>query len=124
MSDIVGHAQGVFAQTLSCNGGLVIPVAVDMNMAVSGVLDFSSMIDQGFIDYIAGVYVDNLNGGNAIDLICSGTLMRVTIPANKQVFTQLLCVNPPKISWAAGGVQGRAINMYFANIPFMPLIIP
>jgi hypothetical protein len=116
-----GPASSVFAQSLSCKGPLVIPVQVDMTAEIEGAIDFTQAIGQGTIDFISGLYCDNLDGAEDIDFICSGTLMRYRVYAGRQQFVQLLTLTPCVISWSTpGGINNCIVPMFFSNIPFLP----
>lgn len=115
-----GPAQSVFAQSISCKGPLVIPVQIDMTAVLTGTIDFTQAISQNVIDFISGAYIDNLNGVQDIDLVCSGTLMRYRIHAGKQQFVQLLTLSPCVISWSTAGFNNCTVPMFFSNIPFPP----
>lgn len=120
VTPIPGDAMTVFGQTIGCKGPLIIPVNLDMTAEMSGIIDFSALIQQDTIDFISGVYVDNKDGAQDIDFIADGTLARYTVYANRQSFFQMLPINPPKILWSTAGINNIIVPCFFGNIPWVP----
>lgn len=115
-----GDVGTVFDQQISCMGNKLFPVRIDMRSATSGTLDFTSAVQQGFIDWISGAYIDNKDGVEDIDFVCEGTQMRFTVRAGRQTFIQFLLGPTARLTWSTVGANNIIMNCYFGNVPFIP----
>lgn len=84
-------------------------------------LDLSQLINNGWLDYVSGVYVDNFANNGTITLICSGTNQRFVIPPNSAGYFPLLLPNPPKV--ILENTDNETVTFQWYNVPVFPVII-
>lgn len=95
------------------------------NFATQGAeqsIDFSQQINQGLLEFISGVYIDNWSNSEDLTLLCGGTNQTITCPANSQGYFPLIVANPPIITVTNGAASGSA-KLYFYNVPMIPFLI-
>jgi hypothetical protein len=95
-------------------------------------LDFSTLDDisiegllattTGTMSYIQGVYIDNADNANAVELLCAVTNQRVTCPAQSQGYFPLIITNPPRLTASTPHIANLRVKMFFYNIPIQPSI--
>jgi len=117
-------ANGVLTNNngLTCMGPLVVPVLLDFREATECEVDLSARVQNNEIDFIASVYVDNIDSEQDIHFICGGTGARITARAGKQSFLPLIQPNYPKLICRVNAPLGYAPKVFFSNIPFAPFI--
>lgn len=117
---------GISNMTLPPEGPQVILVPSDLtNGATEFDIDLSSFVERQQISFVQGIFVDNVSGG-AQDLFLQtqpgDTGQRIYIPAGKQVYSPVFCVNP-QFKLTAAVSPGLVIPVYFHNMPLMPAMI-
>lgn len=110
----------IFGMNLSEMGPLALPYYADLSSATSADIDLSAETQQGFIDFINGVYIDNLDNGSNFSITCGGTNQKVICPANSQGYFSLMVPNPPTFIAQSGG--GVKVPLIFYNIPIFPFV--
>ena len=109
----------VFSMVLSANGPMSIPINCDLQINTQVNVDLSSNVQQGFIDFISTVYVDNsLNSAETSIRVDGGTNQIIKCPANSQGYFNILAVNPPKFIVSTTG--GVIVPLQFLNTPVFP----
>lgn len=110
----------IFNAMVPPEGPKEIPLLVDLTVIQAYLVDLTNIQAQGKISFIQGAYVDNSLNGQKVTLVCQGTNMSVTIPANSQGFVPLLFAQNPAIYVSSTG--GVVIPIKLLNVP-MPAII-
>jgi len=104
-------------------GPVALPQSLDFSATTIVDLDFTESINNGWIDWLSGVYIDNSGHANVLTIECNGTNQIVKFPANSSGYIPLLITNPAKLRITSAGT-GSVIKAHFYNIPMLPYIIP
>jgi len=111
-----------FTMTLPEKGPMSVPDFWDFAANETTEIDLTQLIENGWLDFISGVYIDNTaNPGNLL-VECNGTNQRFPFPAYAAGYIPLFLPNPPKIkvtSDAAGSVRFQ-----WYNVPVFPIVLP
>lgn len=102
---------------------VIIPQSADMRTASEVDFDFSQPLDNGFIDFISGAWVDNSANTLALTLQVAGSQQQVIFPAGCQGYLPLLAPNNPKFIASCASVPGVIIPIIFYNVPLLPYLI-
>lgn len=84
-------------------------------------LDLTQLIDNGWLDYISGVYVDNFGNSGTITLVCSGTNQRFIIAPDTAGYYPLLLPNSPKVMLT--NTASEIVTFQWYNIPVFPIVV-
>lgn len=109
-----------YGMTLPHGGPKAVPQTLDFTNATEIEVDLSAMTQNGFIDFISGVWVDNSANTETLSIKCNKTSQIVKIPAGRQGYFPLIVDNPPKFICSTDGAV--IINVIFYNIPQFPYI--
>lgn len=112
----------VFPMVLPEEGPRTVPDRIDFLANETQEIDLSQLTGNKWLDYVSGVYIDNLGNTGAITLTCSGSNQRVTVPADYAGYFPLLLPNPPKVLLQHTATETVTFQWY--NIPVFPLLIP
>lgn len=112
----------VFNMSLPSEGPRVVPYNVDFTTEIQAELDLTQLINDGWVSFISGAWIDNLDNTQDVTLICDATYQRVIIPAGTQGWYSLLSANPPRyrISQSAASTYVRIL---FVNFPVWPFVM-
>ena len=112
---------GVFPMVLPEKGPLAVPDKISFLAGEAQEIDLSQLIANGWLDYVSGVYVDNLNNNGELVLICNGTNQQFTVPGNSSGYFPLLLPNPPKVILTHEDTADVTFQWY--NVPVFPMLI-
>jgi len=76
-------------------------------------LDTGPIFSAGGIDAIISMYVDNRANGQRLDVLISGTLQTVTVPAGRQGYFHLLAPNSSTFTFTSAGAV--PVNVFLLN---------
>lgn len=113
---------GVYNMSVPSKGPKVIKQTIDLQTALTRLVDFTLPIQQGIIDYIQGVYVDNFAGAQVITIQSEITGHTIYVPAASTLFCPLLTANPAQVTFSAPAAAGY-IDVLFYNVPVPPLLV-
>lgn len=103
-------------------GPKTVPVTLDFVSNPSIDLDFSNMMQLGYISLIQGVYIDNSQGAAAVNCITIMSDQIISCPAGYQGYFPLLCPsNQAKFTLISTG-NGAVIPAFFYNMP-LPAVV-
>jgi hypothetical protein len=102
-------------------GPKCVPLNVDFTAAAIVTLDGSSIVSQGKIEYLQGVFIDNSANVNNLSLTMSTTGQTLICPKKSQGYFSIMVPDPPQIQANANGV-GLVIPMFFYNVPIQPAV--
>ena len=114
MPDI--QATNLTAQALGreCKPPKVISVPLDFTSNAQFRLDTKPSFDIGAIDAIICCYVDNRANANRLDILVSGTLQTVSVPAGRQGYFHLLAPNAATFTFTSV-IAAINVNVFLLN---------
>jgi hypothetical protein len=100
-------------------GPKMIPLPLDFTARSDYELDLSNLMMRGFIDMIQTVYVDNLDGGVAVQIDVDTGRQRLDVAAGAQAYLPILVPNPAKLTFTSTG-GAATVTVYLLNFPIAP----
>jgi hypothetical protein len=117
----LGQTFGIANMVVPQGGPKCVPLNVDFTAAAIVTLDGSSIVSQGKIEYLQGVFIDNSANVNNLSLTMSTTGQTLICPKKSQGYFSIMVPDPPQIQANANGV-GLVIPMFFYNVPIQPAV--
>lgn len=111
-----------FAMTLPEKGPIAIPDEWTFADGVKTEVDLTQLIENGWLDFVSGVYFDNTENDGYMVLECVGTIQKFYLPAKASGYVPLLLPNPPKVQVTHNG--GGVVRFQWYNIPVFPISFP
>lgn len=111
----------VFPMVLPEMGPRSVPDKIEFVANQTEELDLTQLIDNKWLDFISGVYVDNFGNTGTIEMICSGTNQRFVIAPDTAGYYPLLLPNSPKVMLT--NTASETVTFQWYNIPVFPVII-
>lgn len=118
----LGPTFGIANIVVPPGGPKCVPTNVDFSNSAQVVLDGQQIVNQGKIEYIQGVYIDNSSNPNKLSLTMSTTGQVVICPAKSQGYFALMVPDPPQIIAATPLAAGLVIPLFFYNVPIQPMV--
>ena len=112
------NAFGIANVLVPAGGPKCIPIDVDFTAVASVILDGTTIVAQGKIEYLQGVFIDNSANLNNVSLTMSSTNQVIICPKQSQGYFQIMVPDPPQI--IAATPIGIVIPMFFYNVPIQP----
>lgn len=109
-------------QPLACTPGKSQFYSANWAGADDYTLNLNNATQQGVIDMVQGIFVDNSQNVNAVTFSFDGSSQNITIPAQSQAYMPVLAQNPVKIritSTAAASQKTDFIVMNFRPHPYI-----
>lgn len=107
--------------TLAKEGSKFVFFQVDMDGTNDVNIDLSSLTEQGNIEFIASVFIDNADNTAPFTLtVDGGSNQRLIMPARGQGYLPIIVNNPPK--FIASTTVALIVPMYFMNAPMQPIV--
>ena len=104
-------------------GPATIPLPVlDFSVNTSYIVDLTSQINQGKIEYIQGLYVDNSLNANVLTITNLTTQQVVKFPPLAEGYIPFLAQNPPRFKVATAAAGSLLVTIYAYNVPIGPII--
>ena len=117
----LGATFGIANVVVPAGGPKCVPTNVDFSNAAQVVLDGQQIVQNGRIEYLQGVFVDNSANVNNLSLTMSTTGQVIIVPKQSQGYFSIMVPDPPQI--VAGTVQANiVIPMFFYNVPIQPAV--
>jgi len=114
--------QPVYNGNVPCNGAYDLAIPLDFGAATTYEIDVTTLQQQGFIEGIQTVYVDNSLNGSPLIITCSVTSQKIQVPSLAQGFFPLLQPTPAKITVnTAGGAPANQI-IHILNFYLPPAV--
>lgn len=115
------NAFKIFSMVLPKKGPKVIPVTADLQAVQSVDIDLTENINNGFIDFVSTVFIDNSENGQELQItVIGGTGQIIKAAANTQGYYRILATNPPKFTVETTGAV--AVPLQFLNTPELPAV--
>jgi hypothetical protein len=111
---------GIANVVVPAGGPKVVPINVDFTVVASVNLDGQSIVSQGKIEYLQGVFIDNSANINNVSLTMSTTNQVIICPKKSQGYFSIMVPDPPVI--VAATPIGIIIPMFFYNVPIQPAV--
>ena len=111
-----------FTMTLPKGGPISVPDSENFLANVASEIDLSQLIDNGWVDFISGVYIDNTQNTGYLTFVCAGTNQRFYFPAKAAGYVPLFLPNSPKVTVTS--TEDATVLFQWYNIPVFPLILP
>ena len=117
----LGATFGIANVVVPAGGPKCVPTNVDFSNAAQVVLDGQQIVQNGRIEYLQGVFVDNSANVNNLSLTMSTTGQVIIVPKQSQGYFSIMVPDPPQI--VAATVQANiVIPMFFYNVPIQPAV--
>lgn len=117
---LLGQTFGIANVVVPAGGPKVVPVNVDFTGVAQVLLDGSALVQQGKIEYLQGVFIDNSTNINNLSLTMSTTGQVIICPKKSQGYFSIMVPDPPQI--VANTPVGVVIPMFFYNVPIQPAV--
>jgi hypothetical protein len=117
---LLNQSFGVANVVVPAGGPKVVPVLVDFTSVASVLLDGQSIVSQGKIEYLQGVFIDNSANINNLTLTMSTTNQIIMCPKKSQGYFTIMVPDPPQI--VAATPIGLIVPMFFYNVPIQPAV--
>ena len=85
-------------------------------------IDMQPEISGGFVDFVSGVFVDNRQNLNPLEITVAGIGQKVAIPAGKQSYMPLLCTDSAQLTFNTPVNNLLIIPLFVLNFPVWPII--
>ena len=92
---------------------LAISRSYDFSASTSYVEDLSGAQENGQIEWVQAVYVDNSLNGSPVSLFFASTQQTITLAPYQQSYIPVLSMNPPKVVVSSSG--GITVNVSYLN---------
>lgn len=92
--------------------------STESSISIEGLLATTT----GTISYIQGMYVDNTDNDNILNIVCQVTQQEINVPANSQGYFNVLITNPPRFIASTTPAANLEVAIFFYNVP-MPSTI-
>lgn len=123
MADLTPQVRSeIFGMMLPGKSPVAIPANVDFSTDLSNFLDFGFAIDQGWVDFISGVYIFNPTNEIITIEVLGGTYQKLNFPAKSGGYVPLLFSNPPKVILTVANTAADLVRCLFYNVPMLPYI--
>lgn len=109
----------IFNMQLSDKGPLAVPIILDFTINDDILVDLSSEYQQGFIDYVSGIWVDNSENSEDLYIKISSINQTIVCAANTQGYYPVFITNPPVIDFETTG--DVKLQVIFYNVPLFPI---
>src|SRR5215471_3063142 len=103
MAGVNNATVGNSALSESCKAPKSLNIPLDFTTASQFTFDTKPVIDAGGIDSVLGLYIDNRANSARIDILCSGTLQTISVPAGAQMYMPLLTIDKPQFTFTTTG---------------------
>lgn len=80
-------------------------------------VNFNNAIEQGQIDGIQMLYVDNLDNSNAVDINVTGLNQRLRVAASSCAYLPVLSTNPARFTISSTIAADQLTNFIAGNFP-------
>lgn len=111
---------GTHNAVLPKEGPMVYPVNMDFSVAsgnVNQTVDLSLQVQQGFISFIQGFYVDNSLNANPLVIVIDETGQKINIPANKQAYMPAFFSDTAKLVASTTLAANLIVPIFLTNVP-------
>lgn len=113
---------GTYNAVLPKAGPKVYPFRLDFRTVNQVDLDFQPEIEQGFIDFISGVWVDNRLNANPLEIVVASVGQSVGVPANKQCQMPLFVTDAAQLSFQTPVDNALIVPIFVLNFPVWPIV--
>lgn len=110
-----------FAMILPADGPVCIPDIWDFTANERTEVDLSLLTENGWVDFVAGVYIDNSDNTGYLTFECGGTIQRFPFPAGAAGYIPLFLPNPPKVYVTS--TADATVRFQWYNTPVFPLVL-
>jgi len=117
---LLGPTFGIANMVVPKGGPKCVPTSVDFSNVAQVLLDGTQIVNQGKIEYLQGVFVDNSANLNNLTLNMSTTGQNIIVPKKSQGYFSIMVPDPPQIVVSTTQTNGLVIPMFFYNVPIQP----
>lgn len=118
----LGATFGIANVVVPSGGPKCVPTFVDFSNNAQVLLDGQQIVNQGRIEYLQGVFIDNSANVAKLTLNMSTTGQNIICPAKSQGYFAIMVPNPPQIIASTTQVNGLVIPIFFYNVPIQPIV--
>ncbi len=121
MNNFPGTSFSIANVVIPKSGPKTIPCILNFTGVDAHTVDLSQFVDQGRIEYVQTVFIDNSENPNPITLITELTNQRIICPAGAQGYFSVLQPNNPVFDFetTAGAFN---VPLQFMNVPVQPCV--
>lgn len=116
---------GTHNAVLPKEGPMVFPVNLDFSLATgaaSQTVDLTLQIQQGFVSYVQGFYVDNADNTATLTITIDETGQRFKIPAGRQAYMPAFFSDTAKCVLTTTQAAGLVVPFFLTNVPVDAMI--
>jgi hypothetical protein len=111
---------GTSNMVLPKEGPNVFPFQVDFRAISQVEIDMQIPIDQGFISYIQGYFVDNSLNLNYLNITSSLVGQRISIPPKFMAYMPHFITDTPKLTLQTQQAGNLIVPFFITNVPVTP----
>lgn len=111
---------GTHNAVLPKEGPMVFPTNVDFSIATgkaSQEVDLTLAVEQGFVSFIQGFFVDNSANAAVLTITIDQTGQIIKIPAGKQAYMPAFFSDTPKLTLSTTQAVGLVVYIGLTNVP-------
>lgn len=113
---------GSFNQVLPKEGPKVFGFNLDFRTLGSQDVDLSLQVQQEFISFVQGWFIDNSLNAAAVSISTTGTNQGIRIPAGKQAYMPMFITDECKLTITTTPAANLIVPFYVTNVPVMPYV--
>jgi hypothetical protein len=113
----LGTSFGVSNVIIPKGGPKVVGAQLDFTVNSQIEIDGLSVVQNGRIEFIQGMFIDNSDNPSPLTFIMQGTFQRIVAPAHSQGYYSILLPNPPQMVANTTPAAGLVISIIFYNVP-------
>jgi hypothetical protein len=110
-------AKGLTVQALQRTLGMpeggpkCVAIRLDFSANATYVLDYSNVMNLGYLDMVQTVWVDNFGSGQVLKITIPASQQVLQIPAGAQGYFPVLCPNPVKMQFDSTGATVQQVTL-------------
>lgn len=113
---------GTNNMVLPPEGPKVFPNVLDFRQSGEATLDFLHTIQQNFVSFIQGFFVDNSKNANPLVIRCEQTNHTVTIPAGMQGYMPMFISDSAVLYFSTTPANNLTVPVIVTNVPVTPYL--
>lgn len=113
---------GTYNAVLPKEGPKVFGFNLDFRVEDLVDIDVSLQVQQGFISFVQGWFINNIDNAEPVKIATQGTDQGITIPAGKQAYMPMFITDECKLTITTTAAANLIVPFYLTNVPVMPCV--
>jgi len=113
---------GTYNAVLPKSGPKTYPLVADFRTVGSFTADLTVQVQQGFIDFISGLFIDNSANANTLSILVATTQQKIIIPAKAQAYMPILASDAPVVELTTTVNNQLLVPFQVFNFPVQPAV--